>query len=213
MPECSPPALFGAVVGSGAGFARGADDGDDLPRPVAPLYLPARSPSQRGFVENPRQICMAKPGPQTGDLAVHISRSSWITAACSHSCNGRAHTGGGWRSKRPASVPEWLMPLHAQRLAGNVPARRWVIFSLGVALARRYPWLAVPHSWRPGNHDNMSAVAGLDIEIAIDDAVPGAVVRGLAQQVLAANPRRLLIQTFGRYPALIILKGDAQHGA
>lgn len=111
------------------------------------------------------------------------------------------------------TVPDWLAPLHAQRQAGRVPARRWVLLSLGIALARGVPWLAVPHSWRPSSTDNLSALAGLDTEIVIDDAVPGATVQWLAARILAANPRRLYIQTFGRRPALIILKGGAHNGA
>ncbi|MGH8787928.1 MAG: hypothetical protein ACREYA_22960 [Cupriavidus necator] len=111
------------------------------------------------------------------------------------------------------AVPEWLMPLHQVREAGKVPARRWVLLSLGVPLARWVPWLAVPHGYRPDESANLSALEGLDAEIVIDDTAPGGIVRCLAARALAANPRRLFIQTFGRRPALIILKGGAQHGA
>lgn len=94
-----------------------------------------------------------------------------------------------------------------------MPVRRWVLLSLGVTLSSNIPWLAVPGSWRPSPNDNMSALEGLDTEIVIDDAVPAGLVRGLAARILAANPRRLFIQTFGRQPALIIMKGGAGNGA
>lgn len=112
-----------------------------------------------------------------------------------------------------ANVPDWLMPLHQARTEGKAPARRWVLLSLGVNLARSVPWIAVPPAYRPVRLDNMGALAGLDTEIVIDDAVPGAIVQGLATRILDANPRRLFVQTFGRAPALIILKGGARNGA
>ncbi|MBY4734015.1 hypothetical protein K6V90_26090 [Cupriavidus pauculus] len=121
---------------------------------------------------------------------------------------------GGVRASAGAStVPEWLMPLHVQRQAGKVPARRWVVLSVGVPLSRRVPWLAVPPGYWPRRTDNFGALAGLDTEIVIDDAAPGGIVHGLATRVLAARPRRLLVQTFGRLPALVILQGGAHDGA
>jgi len=112
---------------------------------------------------------------------------------------------------QPKNVPNWLLPLHMARAKGQVPARRWVLLSLGVNLARRLPWIAVPADYRPGKTDDLSALAGIDCEIVIDDQARYGSVQDLAARILDAGPRRLLLQTFGRYPAVCVLKGGA-HG-
>lgn len=105
-----------------------------------------------------------------------------------------------------ANVPDWLASLHHARQCGLIPARRWIVLSLGVPLAKWVPWLAVPYSYRPAPDDNLNALTGLDVEIAIDDSTPAFVLNGLAARTLAANPRRLMVQTFGRKPAVVLLK-------
>ncbi|MEM5277479.1 hypothetical protein VSR17_20865 [Cupriavidus taiwanensis] len=111
-----------------------------------------------------------------------------------------------------ANVPDWLAPLYEARQRGQIPARRWLILSLGVRLATWVPWIAVPLSYRPGVGDDMRAICGIDVEIAIDDETPAFTVCGLASRILAANPRRLLVQTFGRKPVVVLLKKGSEYG-
>ncbi|RLK36108.1 hypothetical protein [Cupriavidus plantarum] len=122
-----------------------------------------------------------------------------------------------WPAAKPAGntrfnkVPPWLRGLHQARAEGQIPSNRWVLLSLGIELAARVPWIAVPGDYQPDQADDFSALTGLDCEIAIDDTARYGCVCTIANRLLAFNPRRLLVQTFGHHPALIILKGVA-HG-
>lgn len=106
-----------------------------------------------------------------------------------------------------SQVPLWIARLHDARQRGQVPAKRWVLLStMREPLAKRVPWLQIPQHYRPTDRDNLSALTGLDIELAIDDQTPCGLVLGLMNAVLASNPRRLMVQTFGKNPTMIIVK-------
>ncbi len=118
-------------------------------------------------------------------------------------CRPRTQSPG---SKGLHNVPSWLSPLHEARATGQIPARRWILLSLGPELAHKFPWIAIPTSYRPSVNDNLSALAGLDCDIVIDDSTRYTTVRDLARQILNARPRRLLVQAAGDSQAIILLK-------
>ncbi|WP_316893459.1 hypothetical protein [Ralstonia mannitolilytica] len=105
-----------------------------------------------------------------------------------------------------------MQPLHAARLSGLIPQYRWIVVQAGGRVGNWVPALAVPAGYKPRRDDDFSAFGGLDCELLIDDDTRYGLVWGLTVNILGVNPRRLLLQTFGRHPAIVILKRGGAHG-
>ncbi|MBP0639574.1 hypothetical protein [Cupriavidus sp. AcVe19-6a] len=92
-----------------------------------------------------------------------------------------------------AAVPAWLGELHRLREAGKVPLAGGVLLSLGVPTARRWNVIDIPNSYRPEPGDDYSALAALSVELVFDAACGFHRLRILCENILAAQPDRLIL--------------------
>lgn len=111
-----------------------------------------------------------------------------------------------------SNVPDWLMALHRARESGLTLRHDWIVIQAGGRVGKSIPAISVTAGYRPCPDDDMSALAGLDCELLIDDETPYNLARGLAAGILNANPRSLWALTYGQSHRFIYLKKERGHG-
>ncbi|MHA6909396.1 hypothetical protein ACQUJS_13350 [Ralstonia pseudosolanacearum] len=108
--------------------------------------------------------------------------------------------------------PGWLQPLQHARKLGLTPRHGWIVIQAGGRIGKWVPAVIVTPGYKPRHDDDLSAFRGLDCEVLIDDETGYGLVHGLVAGIKNANPRRLLLLTCGRLPAIVILKKGGVHG-
>lgn len=111
-----------------------------------------------------------------------------------------------------SNVPDWLMSFHRARESGLTLRDDWVVIQAGGRVGKSIPAVSVTAGYKPSPYDDMSALAGLDCELLIDDETPYNLARGLVAGILNANPRSLWALTCGHTHRFIYLKTGCGHG-
>jgi len=110
------------------------------------------------------------------------------------------------------SVPLWLHDWYAKRAAGLVPADGVLFVSLGVPLASRYSVVHIPADYRPDTSHNLSALAGVGVEVVADiETLHYGRLVSLCQAIAKASPNNLLVTILADLPVIAVLRQGVHH--